>query len=733
MTQVPSKLSRRASWIALSCCCLLVLLYSIVSYSAVVTKSATYDEPLHAVGAWMHLHFGDFRMNFEDPPLWKYFAAIPNGRGALQGDFRQNPNWLAIAADAYKGFGFATNILYQSWPNDGAAFVNRERFMMMLIGTALAIVIIAWAWKLGGPIAGIIAGVFFCFDPNALGHGPLIKNDISMSLVLTAAFMALWYVGRRMTILNAAALALITAAAVNTKFSALLMGPMIVLALVVRALLPTPWNVLGRELKKVLPRLLVAATLCVAVALVSYVAIWATYGFRYNPTSDPSIALNTMQHKLDLLKYKFQATHTQPAPEPFDPATPIAQLADQLNTALQTVTASAEELKRLLPTAELSENLADELQRNLASATVYLNTEAAEAARKATNFAKNIPPPGARADDFDDQLLKSSREAHQAYENLKQVDFALTMMIFYARHGDKAPDAFTRVLNIGMDHHLLPSAWLHGILFVHARSIIRGSYLMGQIKPTGWWYYFPLAMLFKTPVATILALIGAAVAGALFYRQGKKQWLSWIWPLACLLIPCGVYLLSVMGANLNIGLRHVLPVYPFMYVTGAVLLAWLIRRFGKRALIGAAVLGLMLVIETLAVWPNYIAYFNFAVGGTRNGINLLADSNLDWGQDLPALAAWQKQHPDIPLAFGPASYEPGGGSYFGMVDPTFYGIKSTPLGFDLPPEVLRNNVLAISATLLQGVYGSPFPRFRDRKPIEVLGGTIYLYDLRSGQ
>jgi hypothetical protein len=139
------------------------------------------------------------------------------------------------------------------------------------------------------------------------------------------------------------------------------------------------------------------------------------------------------------------------------------------------------------------------------------------------------------------------------------------------------------------------------------------------------------------------------------------------------------------------------------------------------------------VIETLAVWPNYIAYFNFAVGGTRNGINLLADSNLDWGQDLPALAAWQKQHPDIPLAFGPASYEPGGGSYFGMVDPTFYGIKSTPLGFDLPPEVLRNNVLAISATLLQGVYGSPFPRFRDRKPIEVLGGTIYLYDLRSGQ
>lgn len=733
MTNEPVRKPNRANLFALVCCGALVLIYAVTSYSAVVTKSATYDEPYHAMGAWMHLHYGDFRMNFEDPPLWKYIAALPNGRNAVQVDLANNKFWLAVADDAYTGFNFSTNVLYQNpATNDGAAFVNRSRFMMMLISVGLAVLVIFWAWKLGGAVAAVIAATLFCFDPNLMGHGPLIKNDVSMALVLSGAFLALWYVGRRLTVANALTLALITAIAVNTKFSSLLMGPMIVIGLVVRALLPLPWSVLGRELTKVTSRLLAAATLCVFIGAISYVSIWATYGFRFNPSSDPSIALNTVQHSLDAAKYGYRAKHPAPAPEPYDPSKPLEQLAQLLTTRLTEVSAQMEEMAKYINGNDLTEYTREQMKRDYLQVKPAMDA-ASEVSRLATNFAKNIPPPSARAENFDAQLNELSRASHHLAEQMKQADYICSMWTTVGRNGDRAPDTFIRVLNVALEHKLLPSAWLHGVLFVHARSLLRGSFLMNQVQPTGWWYYFPLAMLFKTPVATTLSLIAALVAGIAIVNTRRKQWLAFVWPLACLFIPFSVYLFSVITANLNIGLRHVLPVYPPMYVAGAVLLGWSIQRYGVPGLIAAMVLGLMLAVETLVAWPNYIAYFNFVAGGPRGGIELLADSNLDWGQDLPALAAWQKRNPTVPLAFGPAFTEPpNGGSYFGTVDPSFYGIKSTPLNFEYSPQITRTHVLAISATLLQGVYGSPFPAFRERPPREVLNGTIYLYDLRGG-
>jgi hypothetical protein len=731
MSNEPSRATKRLERIALGYCAVLVLLFAIISYSAVITKSATYDEPLHATGAWMHLRHGDFRMNFEDPPLWKYVAAIPNGADALKVDFENNPAWKATTINAYQGFAFATNVLYQTPGNDGGAFVNRSRFMMMLIGVGLALVIIAFAWKLGGPLAGAIAATFFCLDPNALGHGPLVKNDISMSLVLCGAFMAMWYVGRRMTLLNAAALALITAAAVNTKFSALLMGPMIVLALGVRALLPMSWNVLGKELTKVAPRLLAAAALCIVIGFVSYVAIWACYGFRFNPTSDRSVVLNTVQHNLDAARYRFISTHPSPIPQPFDPGTPIDKLAARLAGLVQSVTKLTDEMLQNIN----GDRLSPYTRQLMASEYTQMKSrldQVMEISRQATNFANNMPPSDQRADDFETQLLNISRNAHMAIQAMEADEYAGEMWEYIADKGDKAPDGFIKVLNVALDNKLLPSAWLHGVLLVHARSMVRGSYLLGQVRGTGWWYYFPLAMLFKTPVATLLALLGALTAGIAVLQMRSSQWKRYIWPLLCLTIPFAVYLLSVITANLNIGLRHVLPAYPFMYVAGAVLIGWCIRRIGNPAKYVAVALGAMLAIESLAVFPNYIAYFNWPSSLGGGGFNKLADSNLDWGQDLPALADWQKKHPDAPLAFGPAFTEVGGGSYFGTVDPAFYGIRATPLRFDYPPAITRSHVVAISATLLQGVYGAPYPTFRDREPTEVLNGTIYIYDLRLG-
>ena len=137
-----------------------------------------------------------------------------------------------------------------------------------------------------------------------------------------------------------------------------------------------------------------------------------------------------------------------------------------------------------------------------------------------------------------------------------------------------------------------------------------------------------------------------------------------------------------------------------------------------------AALGGMLLAETLLAWPDYIAYFNFVVGGERGGIKLLSDSNLDWGQDLPTLAQWQKQHPDTPLAL----------AYFGIVDPAFYGIRAVSLPPGTPdPQITNGHIIALSATNLQGVYGEGYISYQSLHPIDILGGTIYLYDLRANK
>src|SRR5205823_1042556 len=137
-----------------------------------------------------------------------------------------------------------------------------------------------------------------------------------------------------------------------------------------------------------------------------------------------------------------------------------------------------------------------------------------------------------------------------------------------------------------------------------------------------------------------------------------------------------------------------------------------------------------LAVETATAFPNYIPFFNVACGGARGGIKLLGDSNLDWGQDLPLLADWQRRHPDRELFL----------CYFGSAEPEYYGIKYTPLpGSDAPRDLTdakfpnRPGVIAISATHLQGIYldeplRNAYSLLSKQTPLDVLGGTIYLFD-----
>lgn len=131
----------------------------------------------------------------------------------------------------------------------------------------------------------------------------------------------------------------------------------------------------------------------------------------------------------------------------------------------------------------------------------------------------------------------------------------------------------------------------------------------------------------------------------------------------------------------------------------------------------------------MSVHPHYLAYFNELAGGPRSGYRILVDSNLDWGQDLPGLAAWMKKNavPRIKLL------------YFGTADPDHYGIACDRLpGYQPPPpstlvhEVKPGDLVAVSATHLQGVYLEPdllplVARFRAMRPLTTIGHSIFVY------
>jgi 4-amino-4-deoxy-L-arabinose transferase-like glycosyltransferase len=278
-----------------------------------------------------------------------------------------------------------------------------------------------------------------------------------------------------------------------------------------------------------------------------------------------------------------------------------------------------------------------------------------------------------------------------------------------------------------LDHHVLPDAWLYGLFYTWTTSLYRQAFLLGMHSPTGWWYYFPLAMLFKTPLA-VLATIAILGARWVVRRVQDRHLPRVSWDGLCLWLTIAMYGVMVMRTNLNIGLRHVLPIYPFIYLLIAVGLSqWIKTRGGwTRWVAGSAVI--LAAVESLACWPHEITFFNLACGGPGNGIRLLSDSNLDWGQDLPQLAQWQHDNPRQRLYL----------AYFGSVDPHDYNIDYVNIsgGYpfsDLPIDSMNlPGVFAISASFLQGTYNGPeladrLRYLKTRQPLAILDRTIYLY------
>jgi 4-amino-4-deoxy-L-arabinose transferase-like glycosyltransferase len=175
---------------------------------------------------------------------------------------------------------------------------------------------------------------------------------------------------------------------------------------------------------------------------------------------------------------------------------------------------------------------------------------------------------------------------------------------------------------------LVPSELFKGIAIAlgHSKSGTE-SYLMGQWVQGGWWYYFPLAFLLKSPIAYVLL-----VAGGLWRFIPKMKSAPSLGQIAWL--GAAVYLAVSMTSGINLGVRHLLPMLPLLSVGIGCAFAQLTSRRLRLAALAAVA---WLAVTALVAYPLYIQFFSEAVGGARNGYLYLIDSNYDWGQDANRL------------------------------------------------------------------------------------------------
>lgn len=290
------------------------------------------------------------------------------------------------------------------------------------------------------------------------------------------------------------------------------------------------------------------------------------------------------------------------------------------------------------------------------------------------------------------------------------------------------PHPWERSVVLFLAHwHLLPEAYLFGWAKLPIDQLAHPAYLLGRIYPTGTWTYFPVALVIKSSLTLLLLL----VALPFLSRRAQPWHRPWQRSALFLAAPALLILLASMTSRLDIGVRHILPMYPFLVVLAAVAAAALIRSSRLGAVAVAALL-LFQAFSSLHAYPDYLPYANEAWGGPSRSYRWLSDSNVDWGQQIKEVNGYLTRNGvrDCWMAY----------SMPGDV-PTYYGVpcKPLPTGFAMTtqtpqpaiPSHISGTVL-VSATDVSGVdWGvgtdNPYARFRTATPDAMIGDTMLVF------
>jgi len=281
------------------------------------------------------------------------------------------------------------------------------------------------------------------------------------------------------------------------------------------------------------------------------------------------------------------------------------------------------------------------------------------------------------------------------------------------------------------------SQYLRGVLMASQRTIFGNTvYFLGEISSSAWWYYFPIIFLLKIPTAflliSLMVLIGLIF---LLFKHGLsgKKWIKENFTIFSFLIFIIIYWATAIFSNLNIGIRHLLPSIPFIFMLVIIGLKYIIQSVQgkkKKLIISTGIiLFIWYIISSLLSFPYYISYYNELAGGSENGYKYAVDSNYDWGQDFYRLLTFVEKNNIDKIYL----------DYFGGENPKYWlGEKYIQLK---PKEIKKapKGWIAVSINQLQGGIAKPVPGFdqetgfynwlKDYEPVARMGYSIFVYKI----
>lgn len=233
------------------------------------------------------------------------------------------------------------------------------------------------------------------------------------------------------------------------------------------------------------------------------------------------------------------------------------------------------------------------------------------------------------------------------------------------------------------------------------------SYIAGEWKDGGRWYYYLYALSLKTPhgfwLIACSAMIGAILLPRLRLRQSAEAFLLGSMMLLLAFVS--------MQTGINRHLRYTLPAFPFAFILisrAALLVKGTNRKLALPVVVGC----LWAVFSCLSEHPHHLSYFNELAGGPKNGGRHLASSNVDWGQDLLFLREWLDENPEVELD--------GLGWHCRVVDPAIVGITNSPV-----PRIATPGWYAVSQNIFRA--NPSFRYFRDLSPVSWAGRSIGIF------
>jgi hypothetical protein len=270
------------------------LVFITLTVSSYVRESATWDEPQHLVTGYCALKFHDYRTDPEHPPFIRMWAALPLlAMDGIKVDLSRI-DWTPPAAwVAGDQFFFCHTTLYTD--NNADHLLYAARFMIVLLGVLLGVLVFCWTHELFGFWPAVIVLGLYTIEPNILAHSRLVTTDFGVTCFVFGTMYFLWRTTRCLSMGNLCGVVAFFTLAQISKFSAVLLAPIVLTVLAVRVCQRHAWaSSIGgqRQLANRLHKAAGAGAVFVMMVLVAWGALWAMYDFRYLPSASPSWAWN---------------------------------------------------------------------------------------------------------------------------------------------------------------------------------------------------------------------------------------------------------------------------------------------------------------------------------------------------------------------------------------------------------------------------------------------------------